>query len=413
MRPLLRLLSWIRAHPLAADGLLAAALTGVSLAALNAGRDTCCPPASRPAEAALAVALVLLINLPLTWRRRNPLVSGTVIGLASVAYGIAPFPDLITKAPLGGLLAIYSVVAYCSRRTGVLAGLVVAVSAIVIMLLPQTDASGIDWLTNALLLASAWALGDSARTRRAHTAELEDRAVRLERERELEARRAVSEERGRIARELHDVIAHHVSMMVVQAEAGPVVAERDPPRAVQVFDAIGTTGRQVLVEMRRLLGVLRDEHEDGEAAGSAGGLAPQPGIGQVAALVDQVRQAGFPVELVVEGEPGPLPPGVDLSAYRIVQEALTNTMKHAGPSRARVVVRYGDDDLELHVSDDGSGPPGEPPRRQWTQAGPLPPGHGLLGMRERVNLFGGELHAGPGPDGGFTVTARLPLEAVR
>jgi len=411
MKSLTRLMSWVRAHPLAADGLLALVLTGVSLAAFLVTRGTCCPTVRRGPGAGVALALLLLINLPLTWRRRNPLVVGTVVGLASAAYGIAPFPDLVTLVPLGALVALYSVVAYSSRRTGVLTGVAVAVSATAVMLIPASQTTGITWLSNALLLASAWALGDSARTRRAYTAELEDRAVRLERERELEARRAVSEERGRIARELHDVIAHHVSMMVVQAEAGPVVVERDPPRAVQAFDAIGTTGRQVLVEMRRLLGVLRDEHEDEQAAGGtgAGGLAPQPGIVQVAALVDQVRQAGFPVELVVEGEPSPLPPGVDLSAYRIVQEALTNTMKHAGPSHARVLVRYGDGDLELRVSDDGLGPP----RDGGAGAGSPPRGHGLLGMRERVNLFGGELRAGPGPDGGFMVTARLPLEPVQ
>jgi signal transduction histidine kinase len=411
MNPLMRR---IRAHPLAADGLLALVLTGVSLAAYLATREDCCPAARGGRGAAFAIALILLTNLPLIWRRRSPVASGTVVGLASVAYGIAPFPDLVTKVPLGALVSLYSVVAYRSRRTGVLIGLVAAVVATVAMLVPASQTSGITWLSNALLLASAWALGDSARTRRAYTAELEDRAVRLERERELEARRAVSEERGRIARELHDVIAHHVSMMVVQAEAGPVVVERDPPLAVQAFDAIGTTGRQVLVEMRRLLGVLRDErdeHEDGrgQAGAATAGLAPQPGIVQVAALVEQVRQAGFPVELVVEGEPGPLPPGVDLSAYRIVQEALTNTMKHAGPSRARVLVRYGTDDVELQVTDDGRGLPGG----DRAEPGSLPQGHGLLGMRERVNLFGGELRAGPGPGGGFTVTARLPLEAVR
>jgi len=413
-------LAWVRAHPLAADGLLALVLTVVSLAAFYAqwassfpvmkfvvGQDLCCPEVRPVRGTGFAVALILLINLPLTWRRRNPLVSWTVVGLASVAYGIAPFPDLVTKVPLGSLVAIYTVVAYCSRRTGVLTGLAVAVAATVAMRWPGSDASGITWLTNTLLLASAWALGDSAHTRRAYTDELEDRAIRLERERELEARRAVSEERGRIARELHDVIAHHVSMMVVQAEAGPVVVERDPPRAVQAFEAIGTTGRQALVEMRRLLGVLRDDHEHagGVAVSSAAGRSPQPGIAQVTTLVDQVRQAGFAVELVVEGHPGPLPPGVDLSAYRIVQEALTNAMKHAGPSRARVLVRYSDDELELRVSDDGLGPASH----EWAATG----GQGLLGMRERVNLFGGELDAGPGPDGGFTVSARLPLEAVK
>jgi signal transduction histidine kinase len=175
--------------------------------------------------------------------------------------------------------------------------------------------------------------------------------------------------------------------------------ERDPVRAAGAFEAIAATGRQALVEMRRLLGVLRGD-------GQAPSLAPQPGLDQVPSLVEQVGRAGLEVELVVEGEKAPLPAGVELSAYRIVQEALTNAVRHAGPGRARVLVRYGERDLELTVRDEGGGgaaaPAGGPPTRS---------GQGLVGMRERVSLFGGELHAGPGPDGGFTVAARLPLGA--
>jgi signal transduction histidine kinase len=193
------------------------------------------------------------------------------------------------------------------------------------------------------------------------------------------------------------VVAHHVSMMVVQAEAGPVAVEHDPARAAGAFEAIAATGRQALAEMRRLLGMLRGEEEQ------APSLAPQPGLAEVPALVEQVGRAGLRVELVVEGAEAPLPAGVDLSAYRIVQEALTNALRHGGPGRARVLVRYGERDLRLRVWDEGRAAAGN------GAPAPAAPGRGLLGMRERVNLFGGELRAGPGPDGGFTVDARIPI----
>jgi len=395
--------AWASAHPLAADGLLSALLVVVSLIALVfQARNEHMP---RPGP--LAVALVLLINLPLAWRRRHPLGANVTSGLASVAYGIAPFPDLVTPVALGGVVAFYSAVAYCSRRTAVIAGVATGVAVVIVALLPATNTDLLDFTFTALLLASAWALGYSARLRRAYTAELETRAAWLARERDYEAQRAVTAERARIARELHDVIAHHVSMMVVQAEAGPVVAERDLPGAARAFDAIAGTGRQALVEMRRLLGVLREEA--GEPLSS---LAPQPGVAQLPSLVDQVRRAGMEVELVVEGEPASLPPGVDLSAYRIVQEALTNAIRHAGPGRVRVLVRYGGQDLCLEVRDDGPGT-GAPAGRDGSAGGNGETGHGLIGMRERVHLFGGELTAGPGPHGGFTVAARLPIGGAR
>jgi hypothetical protein len=240
---------WARAHPFAADSLLALLLAGVSLVPLWA--------AGHGAPSPLAVGMVLLINLPLAWRHRWPLVVGPLVAAASIAYGIAPYPDLGVPVPLGALVAFYTTMAYCSRRTATLIAVGACSVALVGMLLPVTDADPVDFAFAALLLGSTWAIGDSARSRRAYTAELEERAARLERERELEASRAVAEERARIARELHDVVAHHVSMMVVQAEAGPVTVERDPGTAAQAFDAIGAIGRQALGEMRRLLGVLR------------------------------------------------------------------------------------------------------------------------------------------------------------
>jgi signal transduction histidine kinase len=392
-----RLMGWLRARPLLADGSLAGLVAGFSLVALwYARRD--CDGACEPGGAA-AVALVLTQALPLVWRRRYPLTVSLVTGLATAAYGFAPYPDLAMPIPLGGVVGMYSVAAWGSRAGALLAGAVAAVVVVVVMSLPRTDADLVDAAFASLALAGAWLLGDRARVQRALAAELAERAVRLERERAGEAQRAVASERARIARELHDVVAHHVSMMVVQAEAGPVAVATEPARAAGAFEAIAATGRQALVEMRRLLGVLRG---DGDQAPS---LAPQPGLADVRSLVEQVGRAGLRVELVVEGTEAPLPAGVDLSAYRIVQEALTNAVKHAGPGRARVLVRYGEHDLEVQVRDEGGAGPG--------LAGPADgrAGQGLVGMRERVNLFGGELRAGPGPGGGFTVDARLPLRA--
>jgi signal transduction histidine kinase len=387
-------LAWVRTHPVAADALLGGLLAVVSLIALVfQARSEHMPP-----QGPLAVALVLAGSLPLAWRRRHPLGANLAVGAAAIAYGIAPFPDLVTPVPLGGVVALYSAVAWCDRRVAVIAGVASAVGVVVVALLPATNTDLLDFSFTTLLLAGAWVLGDSARIRRAYTAELEARAAGLARERDLEARRAVTAERARIARELHDVIAHHVSMMVVQAEAGPVLVEGgDPAGASRAFDTISGIGRQALVEMRRLLGVLRQE--GGEAAPS---LAPQPGVEQLEALVEQVHEAGLEVELAVEGEPVPLPPGVGLSAYRIVQEALTNALRHAGPSRVRVLVRYAGEDLRVEVRDDGRGAAAGNGRDGG-------PGHGLIGMRERVHLFGGDLTAGPGPEGGFTVAARLPI----
>jgi signal transduction histidine kinase len=224
---------------------------------------------------------------------------------------------------------------------------------------------------------------------------LGDRAQQLEREREERAQALVAEERARIARELHDVVAHSVSVMVVQAQAGPRLLGK-PELAGTAFESIESSGREALVELRRLLGILRAG--DRELA-----IGPQPGLASLEGLVKQVREAGLPVELQIEGEQLTLPPGVDLSAYRIVQEALTNTLKHAGHAHAQVVVRYSSSTVELDIVDDGGGPPA-------TLNGS---GHGLIGMRERAALYGGHLEAGPRPGGGYAVRARLPVRATR
>ena len=409
-------MEWLRARPLLADGLLAVLLAAVSLVALVYAWRECdgdCDPGGA------AVVLVLVTTLPLVWRRRRPLAVALTTGLATAAYGFAHYPDLAMPIAIGGVVGMYSVAAWGGRRAALLSGAVAAVVVAVVMTLPRADADVVDAAFVSLSLAGAWVLGDRARVQRALTAELQERAARLERDRAEDARRAVASERARIARELHDVVAHHVSMMVVQAEAGPVAVATQPARAAGAFEAIAATGRQALVEMRRLLGVLRG---DGDQAPS---LAPQPGLAEVPSLVEQVGRAGLRVELVVEGTEAALPPGIDLSAYRIVQEALTNAVKHSGSGRARVLVRYGQDALILQVHNEAADPPAarngvEPPS---AAAGPFRPADspvgdrqvrrsGLVGMRERVHLFGGEFHAGPGPGGGFTVDARIPIGTV-
>jgi signal transduction histidine kinase len=240
-------------------------------------------------------------------------------------------------------------------------------------------------IPTAILFAAAWIGGDALRTRRAYMDELEEKTERLERERETEAARAVAEEQSRIARELHDVIAHSLSVIVVQAAAARDVFDARPDRARNALDEIETTGRGALAELRRLLGTVRGEY------------APQPGLERLDDLVAQVRTAGLDVIVSIEGQPRPLPAGVDLSAYRIVQEALTNTLKHADATRADIEVRFGRDELDLEIRDDGRG-----------NGGGDGTGSGLIGMRERVATYGGSLDAGPAQNG-WSVKARFPL----
>jgi signal transduction histidine kinase len=345
---------------------------------------------------ALGYGLVLLHTLPLVARRRFP---GTVLAL-SVASGLAFAALGLPPVALGVaiLVAVYSVAAYGDRWVS-LAGLAAAeLGSAVVQLTPGK----FQWATpvsNALVIGAAWLLGHFVGVRRAYTAQLE-RTAELERARAELARRAVAEERLRLARELHDVVAHSISVIAVQSGVGAHVASTQPEEAAKALAAIEATSRAALIELRRLLGVLRQE---GEPQGS---LAPVSGLADLDGLLAEVAKAGLGVRLRVEGTPSPLPAGVDLSAYRIVQEALTNVVKHAGPARAQVVVvGYGDQEVTVEVTDDGQGvtaPTGD--GRAWV-------GHGLIGMRERVALFGGDLEAGPGPDGGFRVAARLPFAA--
>ena len=345
---------------------------------------------SRPA----AVILGIVVGLPLLVRRRLPLqvlaVVEAGIALSSLFVDANPGP-----AGLGLAVAVYTVATRRPRPVAIRAAL--AVGVVNTLIYVGTIAAGrFDTATSLLfadvLVAGSWAIGDNIATRRAYLAALEDRAARLEREQQERAERAVVDERSRIARELHDVVAHHVSAIAVQAGAAEEVAEGDPAAARRALGAIQATSREALAEMRALVGVLRDDGADGA------GLTPQPGLAMIERLAAQTRAAGLDVRVQVEGAVRPLPGALDLSAFRIVQEALTNTLRHARASRADVVVRYGEDSVELVVSDDGTA----------SEAAPSGDGRGLVGMRERVALFGGRLDVGRGPRGGFRVRALLP-----
>ena len=341
----------------------------------------------------LGVALALASSVPLLWRRSHPLQVLGVVGLTSVVLEVLRYP---TAGGTCVLVALYTVAARADRRESLQALGVTGAAVLVVLVSNWDDLTVIDVVANYLVFGTAWILGDNVRTRRKYVAELEEKAVRLEAEREAQAKRATADERTRIARELHDVVAHSVSVMTVQAGAARRLLDRSEadPQVREAMATIEATGREALTELRRAIGVLR---EDGENPG----VAPQPGVADIPALVARAREAGLSVQLEMEGEPRSLPSGVDLSAYRIVQEALTNAFKHAGPARAVVRVCYGEEAVEVQVIDDGRGAAADP--------APVGGGNGLVGMRERVAMLEGDLQAGPRTGGGYEVKARLPL----
>jgi signal transduction histidine kinase len=380
------------------DGLLALVAAGLSLAQMQRYPN----PQDR---SALNITFVLLQTLSLVFRRRAPF---TVFAIAALALAVQGTLEL--QGPLFAFLAVnlalYSLAAYGRRRLAILGAgvwallLAVRLVRLIVTTWPHVAITDLyDVFDDFVLLGAAWTLGEGVRQRRAHAAALEDRAARLEREREEKARQAAAQERLRIARELHDVVAHSLSVIGVQAGAARLVldADPDPTRAREAVAAIEATANQAMTEMRRALGILRDTERSGAA------LAPLPGLGQLPSLLDQMRAAGLAAELTVQGTPRPLATSIDLSAYRIVQEALTNALKHARATRAEVVVCYGAHDIQVEVTDDGRGPP--------PAAGPSQ-GAGMIGMRERVALFGGELSVGPLPQRGYAVRVRLPTSAV-
>jgi signal transduction histidine kinase len=370
------------------DSVLALLLAGSSVGLVLGGDDVSW---GRPQP--LAIGLALLSTVPVAWRARRPLLAAAIVLAANGACSYVAAPHQAAFQPFVALtLVFYSV---GSRSDGPLwAPPVLAAAAVPLFVAAVVHGqSAGNAIPNYVWLLAAWAVGRSVRSWRRKSVALELANHELAEQRELQARAAVAVERGRIARELHDVIAHNVSMMVVQAGAAERVLEGQQ-QVRDALDAIALTGRQTVDEMRTVLGVLRAE--DGSAA-----RRPQPGLADLQQLVASVREAGLPVRLRIEGEPCRLPQALDLSAFRIVQEALTNALKHAGPAEAEVVVSYESGAVRLEVRDTGAG-----------QAHGQGAGHGLVGMRERVAMFGGELEVARAGGGGFAVRARLPLAST-
>ncbi len=390
--PLARFARWYDERPVAGDTCLAAAL----LVAFVLPSDLA---AEQDPGVDVLFSVALLACVP--WRRRAPLamfVAVSVICLAQVAL-----LDHLVAGDVVALIAVYTVVAYGpGTRIGVAATACTAAGALLGAVRWDRPDEGVSLLETAAttvissLLAAT--LGAWRRARRSQLEALQERNRLLALERDQQAEVGAAIERARIARELHDVVAHSLSVIVVQADGAAAGAEQRPESAAAALRTIGDTGREALGQMRRLLGVLRTEPPAGGAA-----LAPQPGTAQLEALVEQVVRAGVPAGLTVEGRPQPLAAEVDVTVYRLAQEALTNVLKHAGPvGRVDVVLRYRDDAVELVVRDDGGGA---------AAAAGDGGGHGLVGMRERVDLHDGTLAAGPLDGGGFEVHAVIPVGA--
>ena len=359
-------------NPLVWDSLLAVFVASI-VAATVASQDGVHGP--------LAWVLVVASSAPLAVRRRAPLpvlavVAGVVVVFAFVGNGAA--------AEIALALAAYTVAAHEEWPRVAKYGLPVAIAAgLASQIAAQTHRNWVEVLTGVIgSIGLPVLIGRIVFNRRR----------RLVLDRELAAREAVTSERTRIARELHDVVAHSMSVMIVQAGAARTVVDRDPAAAREAIAHVEETGRSGLAEMRRLIGVLTDADE-------AASTAPMPGLAELDPLLDTVRAAGLPVEVVRTGTPRELPAGADLAAYRVIQESLTNALKHAGPANARVSMDFAADRLTIEVADDGRGPASEPGI-----------GHGLIGMRERVGVFGGTLTTGERPGGGFVVRAEIPVE---
>ncbi|GAA0953965.1 sensor histidine kinase [Nonomuraea longicatena] len=345
----------------------------------------------------LDVATSLVLLVPLLWRGTRPLQVFGFLSLVSFAQWALDY--VVLPANLAVLVAFYSVVLHRGRVWAVAGRLVCELGVVLAFKLYDSPSPGM-FVTSTTLVLTVGLTALYTKTRRNYMESLEERAERAERERDQQARIGAATERARIARELHDVVAHNVSVMVVQADGARYAIDGDPEQARLAVQNISRTGREALAEMRRLVGVLREDALDGDGAEQTDYL-PQPGLGQ---LEELVGGAGVPAELCVSGEAGELPEGQQLVVYRIVQEALTNTLKHGGPgTRASVELAFGPAELMVRITDDGRG----------AAAPPVVGGHGLLGMRERVSMYGGVVSAAPRAGGGFEVLARLPVSTAK
>jgi signal transduction histidine kinase len=380
---------WVTGHPALVDAAWGTAFVVASF--VSASGDHATEGDSLTGDA-LGVVLLLIATVPYFFRRKSPVAvfaisTSAVVAISALGYFEGVIPMVI-------LLGAYTVGARCPTRVVVIAYGFVVVALLGLFL---GHAQGFDvstLLANLALFAAAFLFGGNVAARSARLAALEERALAVSREHEEEARRAVADERLRIAQELHDVVAHSMGVIAVQAGAGMHVIDKDPAEAKRSLEAISSTSRSTLTEIRRLLGVLRDDE------GRAGALAPAPGLDDLRGLADDLTDAGVPTTLRIDGPGEDVPKGVELTTYRIVQEALTNVLKHGGPgASAEVVVSVVPDAVHIEVSDDGRG-------IDLSHDGT--DGHGLRGMQERVAVYGGDLQAGPRASGGFEVRADLP-----
>ena len=387
--------AWERIWPLATtywfDALLVVAIgLGSAIAVVDLHKGGQDPGPAGPLWFDVLIAVTAVV--PLFWRRRYPfgapVATAIVIGASSFVDGLA-----VPHSPVFYFLGIAAAFLLGSVRESrqALAGLAIMLGVVAVVERNDPHGSISDFAIPAIVFAVSWGIGFAMGHKYREAEQARERAERAEREREDKARAAVTEERARIARELHDVVGHSVSVMTVQAAGARQLLDPDQQREREALMVVEQTGREALAEMRRLVGVLRRPEE-------APALAPQPSLEHVDRLVEQVREAGLPVNLRVEGEPVALSAGLDLTAYRFVQEGLTNAVKHAQARHADVLVRYANGHVELTVSDDGTG-----------EGGGESGGQGLVGMRERMSVYGGELEAGPRPEGGYRLHARLPV----
>ena len=391
-----RVREWSRHHEKLANALWASPLALFCLLGAFTGRGPGTSEGGAVPGLAGYLGLTALLLLPLLWRHR-PVPSFSAIALVSFGQwlaGLAPLP-----ANLAVLIALYAVAYRCRFRWAMAACLVAELGIAMVMINWDDPSLGL-FFSSSIFVVTIWLTGLYAGTRRRYLESLEERAERAERERDQQARMAAAAERARIARELHDVVAHNVSVMVVQADGAGYALDTDIEQARTAVKAISATGRTALAEMRRLLGVLRRteaESEEAESPPEAADYNPQPGLAELGELV---AASAVPATLRISGDPAGLPEGQQLAVYRIVQEALTNVLKHGGPgARATVEIDVGRDGVQVRVTDDGRG----------AAAPGSGGGHGLIGMRERAGMYGGAVSAGPRPGGGFEVVARLPL----
>lgn len=385
----------MKAHPIVGDSLVAGLLVFFDVMLFVIAlitHEESGTPAPKPWY--ITIPVILLTVAPLPLRRKYPVLVAYLLLLLGIPHSLL---ELGIASLAGFCISIYTLVVYVSRKHATLYTLVNLVGLAIQLPIQSNSRTELIAMavTGVLLLAFCWVLGEFVGARRAYQAEVEARLHMLETERDQQAKIAVAAERARIARELHDVVAHAVSVIVVQADGAAYAVRTQPELADRAIKTISATGREALTELRRLLGVLRSEQADEERT-------PQPGAQSLAELAERVRAVGLPVRLEIEGEIDDLPAGVGLGIYRIVQEALTNSLKHAGPGASALVrLERAADRVYLSVSDDGLA-------KGRTLVG-LAGGNGLIGMRERAHVFGGTLRAGPQPGGGWRVQAVLPF----